>query len=172
MKWAAIALVLAGCATMGKAPEAPAPPAVATAAAPSPVRSTADELVAYVAHIRTLPENALPAEASKRKREPGDVAKLKAAIALSFSSQADEAEIIAIVEPVEKRATDRDVKAMAGFLQALSVERRRLKESATARLRDEHRAAEAQRQRAEALQQKLDALSALEKSLSDRTSSQ
>ena len=67
---------------------------------------------------------------------------------------------------------------MASFLLIQSAERRRLKEGAAAagsRLRDERRAHEAQKQRADALQerasqlqQKIDALTELEKSLSER----
>ena len=71
---------------------------------------------------------------------------------------------------------------MASFLQAMAGERRRLRESAAAsgtRLREERHAREVEKQRADALQeraaqlqQKLDALSDLEKSLSDRPTPQ
>ena len=78
----------------------------------------------------------------------------------------------ALVDPVAKKDNgDRDLRAMASFLQVVANERRRLKESAAAagvRLREERRLNEAQKQRADALQQKLDALTDLEKSLSDR----
>jgi hypothetical protein len=67
---------------------------------------------------------------------------------------------------------------MAGFLQGMVLERRKLRESATAaaaKSRDERREALAQKQRADAqqeradrLQQKLEALTNLEKSLSNR----
>ncbi|HEX4330496.1 MAG TPA: hypothetical protein VH040_00030 [Usitatibacter sp.] len=159
-------LVLAACAST----KAPAPAQLASAPVPAAAatRSSADELLAYTAQVRAMAEPALTAEAAKRKRESGDLARVKAAVALSFSSQSDETEILALVEPVEKRAGDRDVKAMAGFLQAMALERRRVKESTAARLRDEQKALDAQRQRADALQQKLEALSELEKSLSDR----
>ncbi len=67
------------------------------------------------------------------------------------------------------------VRAMASFLHVLASDRRRLRESASARVRDERRAqeqfrsrADSAQERAEQLQQKLDALTALEKSLSDR----
>ncbi len=93
-------------------------------------------------------------------------------MALSLSAQAEESDIIALLEPALNRENgDRDVRAMASFLHVLAVERRRLKASAAgteAKLRDERRAAETQKQRAEALQQKLDALTELEKSLTDR----
>ena len=68
---------------------------------------------------------------------------------------------------------------MASFLHGIALERRRLKESAAAtgaRLREAQKARDNEKQRAEALQeraaqlqQKLDALTDIEKSLSDRT---
>jgi hypothetical protein len=134
--------------------------------------STAGELLAYLARLRNMGESALNAEAARRKREAGDLARVKTALALSLSPQADESDILALVDPIaRKESADRDVKAMASFLQVLATERRRLKESAAAsavRLRDERRAHDAQKERAEALQQKLDALTDLEKSLSER----
>ena len=95
-----------------------------------------------------------------------------AALALAAASQSDESDILSLVDPVGTQDNgDRDLRAMASFLQVVVNERRRLKESAAAaavRLRDERRMQEAQKQRADALQQKLDALTDLEKSLSDR----
>jgi chromosome segregation ATPase len=91
-----------------------------------------------------------------------------------------------MMEPVARKAgVDDDVRAMASLLLVQSAERRRLKEGVAAaggKLRDERRAHEAQKQRADALQErasqlqeraaqlqhKLDALTELEKSLSDR----
>lgn len=148
--------------------QAPAPTSVATATS----KSSAAELVAYLARIRNLGESALVAEAARQKREASDLARVKAALALSLTAQSEESDILALVEgPARKENIDADVRAMASFVQALATERRRLKESAAAagvRLRDERRAHEAQKQRAETLQQKLDALTELEKSLSDR----
>ena len=161
-----VALLAAACATTRE--PAPAQSASVMPAPSSAVRSSAEDLLAYVAQLRAMPEPALAAEVARRRKEAGDVARVKAALALSFAPQADEAEILALVEPVEKHAADRDLKAMAGFLQAMALDRRRAKESSAARLRDEHKAHDAQRQRADELQQKLEALSALEKSLSDR----
>lgn len=170
---AALALLLASCAL----PERDAPPPAASAepvAAAAAGRTQADEIVAYLAHLRGMGEPALAAEAARRRREGNDASHVKAALALSLSAQADEGEVLALVEPVAKKDNgSRDLKAVASFLQAQMIERRRLRESAAAagtRLREERRAAEAQKQRADALQQKLDALTELEKSLSDRPS--
>lgn len=148
-------------------------------------RSTADELLAYVGSLRGMGETKLAAEVARQRKaaagERADVARVKAALALSLAAQADDAEILALVDPVARRTGgDREATAMASFLQAMVHERRRLKESAAAagtRLRDERKELEQQRSRADALQEraaelqrKLDALSELEKSLSDRDS--
>lgn len=168
-------LALAAC---GYLPTNDAPAAVSTASATARAAdrgSHAEELVAYLARLRGMNESALGAEAARQRREATDLARVKAALALAVSAQADEAEILALVDPVLRRdSADHGTKAMAGFLQALANERRRLKENAAAagtRLKEERRALEAQKQRAEALQQKLDALTELEKSLSDRSTS-
>jgi hypothetical protein len=173
--------LLAGCYSV---PSFEPPPASAREARPTPIRVTnAAELVAYLARIRDLAEKPLAAE-TQRQREAvrasrSEVEIVKLGLALSLSPAADEAEIAALLEPVAKRTgADDDVRAMASFLLVQSVERRRLKEgtaAAASRLRDERRAHEAQKQRADALQeraaqlqQKIDALTELEKSLSDR----
>jgi hypothetical protein len=163
--------LVAACAMVG--PVAPtkeaAPPAPALVSGKS---SSAEELVEYLSHLRGLSDSALAAEASRHRKEATDLSRVKAALALSLSGQAEESEILALVDPAARRENaDRDVKAMASFLQALATERRKLKENAAAagrNLREEKRAAEAQKQRADTLQQKLDALTDLEKSLADR----
>jgi hypothetical protein len=112
-------------------------------------------------------------------RPTSDLGRIKAAMAILATPNGDEAEALALVEPVARRSNgDGEARALAGFLQAMVLERRRLKESAAganAKLRDERKAAEAQKQRADALQeraaelqQKLDALADLEKSLSEK----
>jgi hypothetical protein len=140
------------------------------------------ELVAYLARIRGLGEKALAVETQRQRdaARPGDdIEAVKLGLALSLAPPQDEAEIVALLEPIARKArADDDVKAMASFLLVQSAERRRLKEGAAAaggRLRDERRAHEAQKQRADALQeraaqlqQKIDALTELEKSLSER----
>ena len=134
--------------------------------------SYAEDMVAYVGRIRTMNETALGAEAARMKRDASDLARVKAALALSLSPQSDEAEIMDLLEPVTRRTNaDRDVRAMASFVQAQAVERRRLKQRASAaagELREERKLSESQAQRAEQLQQKLDALTNLEKSLAER----
>ena len=152
-------------------------------AAAGPRPAYAANLGAYLEQLRGMNEARLAAEATRQRaaaaRDASDLARVKAALALSLSPRGDEAEILALVDPVVARPGTRgEVPAMASFLQAMATERRRLKESAAAagtRASAERRAHEVEKQRADALQsradelqQKLDALSSLEKSLSDR----
>ena len=185
---AALAFALSGCALLDKlAPPketAAAAPSRATPTAPSHI-SPAEELVAYLARLKSLNESALNAEANRQRqaaqKDTSEVARLKAAMAMTIAAQVEETDILAIVDPLARNTrADADVRAMASFLQGIAQERRRLKESAAAagaRLRDAQRARDTEKQRAEALQeraaqlqQKLDALTNLEKSLSDRQS--
>lgn len=176
-------LALAGCSLFERPGTDASAPAAATPQLPAILgRSSAQELVSYLARLKGMNDATLNAETTRQRqlvqRHPSDVGRLKVAMALTVA-QSDEADILAVVEPLAKKdAADADVRAMASFLQGIALERRRLKESAAAagtRLRDERRARETEKQRADAmqeraaqLQQKLDALTDLEKSLSDR----
>lgn len=187
----ALAMLLAGCGALESfvnvikpAPAAPpaAPPAAAAAPEPKPIfgSSRPEELVAYLGRLRTLGAAAVTAEAARQRqaaaRNPTDMGRVKAAIALFMAHAENESEILSLVEPVARNdSRDADLRAMASFLHVLASDRRRLRESAAARVRDERRAqeqlrsrADSAQERAEQLQQKLDALTALEKSLSDR----
>ena len=167
---------VAGCAMLERPAESARAPIVE--AAPVVSRSAASDLMGFLARIRPMTESQLTAEAARQRRAGDDVARVKAALALSLA-HGDDAEIVALVEPVVRReAADATVRAMAGFLQVMAADRRRLRESAAAanaKLRDERRAQENLKQRAEAaqeraaqLQEKIDALTEIEKSLSDR----
>jgi hypothetical protein len=146
--------------------------------APQRASGSAGELMAYLARVRPMGNAQLAAEAARQRRGGDELSRVKAAIALILA-EADDAEIVALVDPIARRAAaDPDVRAMAGFLHALAADRRRLRESAAAaaaRVRDERRAqeqlklkADAAAERAAQLQQKLDALTEIERSLSDR----
>lgn len=149
----------------------------------APVHGSADELVAYLAKLRGMPESALVTEAARQKKaaakDTSDAQRLRAAIALSLSPQGEDAEVVSLAEPIAKReGADASLRAMASYVVLFAGERRRLREAAaSARIavREEKRNGESQKQRADALQerlaqlqQKLDALTELEKSLSDR----
>jgi hypothetical protein len=177
--------VLAGCTVLDQIFPPRTAPAVAEMQAP-PERSSAQELVAYLARLRNLSESALATETTRQRqaasRAPSDLAKAKLALALAMNPNGEDADVLTVVDPLARReGGDPEVRAMASFLQGIVHERRRLKESAAAagaKLRDERRAREVEKQRAEALQeraaqlqQKLDALTDLEKSLSDRQTS-
>ena len=178
--------VLAAASCAAPAPQSASSPGAASSPMAGLFRrssSSADELVAYLDRIRVLGESALASEATRQRnaaqRDGSDLSRVKAALALALSREAEDGDILALVEPVARRSSaDADLKAVASFLQALAGDRRRLRESATAaavKLREERRAYEAQKLRADALQeraaqlqQKLDALTEIEKSLSDR----
>ena len=168
----AVVWALAACSALDRSTS----PAETRAAVPAslPPHTAGEELTQYLGRIRGMSDSALAAEAARQRRAASDIARVKAAIALVLIAQSDEAEILALVEPVAKKDNgDREARAMASFLQVVVNERRRLRESAAAsgnRLRDERRLHEAQKLRADTLQQKLDALTDLEKSLSDRPS--
>jgi hypothetical protein len=185
MKTAAAALcaALAACAPLENSDARTEP--VAVKPKPAPARG-AEDVVAYLGEVRKMSEPALAREITRQRqllsKDGSDVSRTRLALVLSLAPQADDAEIIALVDPVSRRETaPADVRAMASFLHAMASERRRLKESAAtanAKLREERKAVEAQKQRADTaqeraaqLQHKLDALTELEKSLSDRPTS-
>jgi len=175
---AALAL-LAACAAPQKAP--PPPPVPVVVAPPPP--SEADQLVARLARLNAVGPAEQQAEIARLKdstaRAPTDVGRVELAFALTASG-ADEAEILAALEPVTREGgtASVDVKSVAGFLQGVVLERRKLKEglaAANSRATADRKAAEAGRQKEAQLQEqlarlqkKLDALTNLEKSLSDR----
>lgn len=152
-------------------------------AMPALAPSAGESLARYMERLHTMNEPALAAEAARQRRiaaaDADDLARVRAALALSLAPHADETEILALVDPVVARKdVPAAVRGMASFLQAMAIDRRRLRESAVAagqKLREEHHAREQEKQRTDALQeraadlqQKLDALSELEKSLSKR----
>jgi hypothetical protein len=168
-------MLAAACASPEPAVvSAPAAGSGASSGASAPASSAqsyAEDLLAYLGRLRTMNEAALAGEAARMRRDASDLARVKAALALSLSSQADEGDIIELVEPVTRRSTANDVRAMAVLLNANAQERRRLRQraaNATGELREERKLAEAHKQRAEQLQQKLDALTDLERSLAAR----
>ncbi|MCW5592235.1 MAG: response regulator [Burkholderiales bacterium] len=111
---------------------------------------------------------------------PGDLARVEAAMAAAMAPAPDDDLVLALVAPVLAAfpPAEPELRAMAGFLQGMASERRKLREglaAAQAGSREDRREAQAQRSRAEAqqeradrLQAKLEALTNLEKSLADR----
>jgi hypothetical protein len=172
-------VLVASCAAPQKAP--PPPPAPAAVAPPAP--SEAEQLVTRLARLNSAGPAEQQAEVARLKestaRSPSDVGRVELAFALTASG-ADEGEILAALEPVTREGgtASVDVKSVAGFLQGVILERRKLKEglaAANARASADRKSAEASRQKEAQLQEqlsrlqkKLDALTNLEKSLSDR----
>lgn len=180
----AASAVLASACSLLPGTQAPGT-APATAAMPSLFGAprSAEELLAYMARLRSLNDGALAAEATRQRqliqRDPSDLARVKAALAIAMAHPNEDAELAGLVDPIARRdGGDADIKTMASFLHSLAADRRRQRESAAAlaaRAREDRRSAEVQKQRADALQeratqlqQKLDALTEIEKSLSDR----
>jgi hypothetical protein len=173
-----LALALSGCAAdfagLRTQPTPPPP-------------GTAERLLASIARFRSLDEVALATETARMRplaQVPGgDFARVETALLLMLALAADESEILSLLAPIMRvdSPAEPDLRAMAGFLQVMAVERRTLKENtvtAQAKAREERREAQSQRARAEAqqeradrLQQKLDALTNLEKSLAKRRQS-
>ncbi len=175
-----LAALAAGCAL---APPAPVPVAKAPEQV-APAAHTADRLLASLARLLAMDESALNAEISRRRADlagdPGDLARVEAAMAVAMAPAPDDEQVAALVAPVLARfpPAEPDLRAMAGFLQGMASERRKLRDglaAASAKSRDDHREAQAQRLRAQAqqeradrLQAKLEALTNLEKSLANR----
>lgn len=169
-----LAATIAGCALVP-----PTPPA-----SPSPAPATAERLLASLARMIAMDEQALAAEAVKAReaaeRGSDPFASLEAALALSMAAAPDDAQVLALVAPVLAAypPAEPGIRAMAGFLQAIASDRRKLRDSlatASAKSRDDRREAQSQRLRAETqqeradrLQLKLEALTNLEKSLANR----
>ncbi|MBK7660536.1 MAG: hypothetical protein IPJ28_16065 [Betaproteobacteria bacterium] len=174
----ALAALAAGCAT------SPTSTPIFSRAPAVPRLSPADQLLAALARLKAMDEVTLASEVARSRgiaeATPTDLANLEAALALAVWPPAEDAEILARLTPVLREAPPAapEMRAMAGFLQGMVLERRKLRESATAaaaKSRDDRRDALAQKQRADAqqeradrLQQKLEALTNLEKSLSNR----
>jgi len=172
----AFALALAGCAAIE--------PAAIRVSTPAVSASAAEEVLAYVTRLKSLDEAALAAETTRQRniarRSPSPVTSLKLALALVAAPTSEDVDVQTALDAVGRSGpgTDPGVASLAGFLQGVLAERRRLRETAASagnRARDEKRAHDATRQRAEGLQeknlqlqQKLDALTDLEKSLATR----
>src|SRR6185369_805391 len=89
--------------------ETPSAPVAEAVSAPAAGTSTAQELMAYMARLRTMNETALNAETSRQRqamqRHPSDLARLKIAIAMTVAPQGEESDILAIVDPIARRET-------------------------------------------------------------------
>jgi hypothetical protein len=171
------AALLAGCALLEEQPPAPvkgepaARPAPSPPAVPALVRSVADLLEYYDALRRTdAASRAREHERAKQAYNPqqGAYARVRLALfgVLPGADPEQQSQALALLEPVarDERPQDRDLQRFAALLYAGIQEQRRAAEGAAGaaqRAREEAR-------RADDLQQKLDALKSIEKSLIER----
>jgi hypothetical protein len=161
--WGALALAtcgaLAGCAVLQGTPETERAPDAEVAppvqAAPTPPADGADTLLAYYQHLRRLSGNDLGREhetarqAYTRSRTDYERVRLAMVLSLPGFTFSDEARALELLDPVAKNANGQ-LQGLAYLLAAQLQERRRL--DATA----------------QNLQQKLDALRSLERSMIER----
>lgn len=161
----ALCVLLAGCTTMQPeapepSPEAQTPPAITAPPAPQPQpqprsASEAETLISYYAHLRKLggPELAREHEAARqaygRSRSDYNGMRLAMVMVLPNSPFHDEPRALDLLEPIARNGEGR-LSGLASLLASQIQERRRLDSTA------------------QALQQKLDALKSLERSLIER----
>ena len=166
------------------------PPAAGVAVAKAPVHAapaahTADRLLASLARLLAMDEQRRSPPRSRAgapsSREPGRTSPAwRPPWPLAMAAAPDDEQVLALVAPVLAAfpPAEPDLRAMAGFLQGMASERRKLRDglaAASAKSREDRREAQSQRLRAEAqqeradrLQAKLEALTNLEKSLANR----
>ena len=157
----ATCLLLAGCETLQPGvsvtePEPQKAPVVLPGPGPQPRQaSEAENLISYFAHLRKLPGSELAREheaarqAYSRGRSEYSGMRLAMVIGLPNTPFTDEARALDLLDPIA-RHTEGRLSSLAVMLVSQIQERRRLDANA------------------QALQQKLDALKSLERSLLDR----
>lgn len=152
----ALAVSLAGgCALQEPVPEESREPAAVAVPAPPPTAADAESLLRYYQHIRRIgpAELAREHEAARHAfaRSRGDYNRVRLAMLLSIpgTAFADDARALELLDPLTKNPNG-SLHGLAFLLAAQLQERRRLEASA------------------QSLQQKLDALRSLERSLIER----
>lgn len=177
----ALLLALGGCAQLKQLLPPEQPPA-ARAEPPAPVAEPAprlgllpptdlDRALAYYEHLRRSKPADLPKEQEAARQAFGasksDLNRVRYALAQSLPGapgRNDEA-AQALLEPLLKdEARDPGLRSFAQLLSASIAERRRYEE----RLRDDQKQAEELQRRIDDLQKKVEALTAIEKSLMER----
>lgn len=177
----ALLLALGGCAQLKQLLPPEQPPA-ARAEPPAPVAEPAprlgvlpptdlDRALAYYEHLRRSKPGDLPKEQEAARQAFGasksDLNRVRYALAQSLPGtpgRNDEA-AQALLEPLLKdEARDPGLRSFAQLLSASIAERRRYEE----RLRDDQKQAEELQRRIDDLQKKVEALTAIEKSLMER----
>lgn len=150
------AATLAGCAALKAPEEAPAPVIEEALPVPAPAgESSLERLLGYFRHVKRLGGGEIVREhdsvrlAFTRSRSEFDRLRLAMVLALPNTPVSDEARALELLEPVVKNQSS-DLHGLAFLLSALLQEQRRL--GATVH----------------SMQQKLDALKSMERSLIER----
>ena len=129
--------------------------------------SDVDELLQYTTYLKKLSATDLNRELETTRQKPkSDSSRLELAIIYSLPGLLthDDAKALAILDPLIKESSSTSIKNLASMMITFIMENKRLEENTqvlTNKLKDE------QKQSAE-LQQKLEALKSIEKSLSER----
>lgn len=131
------------------------------------ITSDVDSLLQYANYLRKLNANDLARELETAKQKPkSDSSKMELAILYSVPglSTRDDVKALSILDPLTKETSSSSIKHLALMMMNFITENKRLEDglqTTNGKLKDE------QKQSAE-LQQKLEALKSIEKSLSDR----
>ena len=169
-----LAIAVAGCESLKGPQPAPVPPAVvaqpprpaAEVPAPKPIpgpepgksASDVENILIYFEHIKKLPANELVKELESARqafaRSKSEMSRLRLALLLSFPSAPfrEDAKALELIEPMVKDARSQytPLRGFAYVLSAFVVEQKRLGSHV------------------QGLQEKLDALKSLERSLNER----
>ena len=178
-----ISFLLAGCATQsaGVPVQAPQPAPVTSVLIPQP-QNPAESIMAYVLKVRNMGNSVLTDEIQRERdalnRERTDIHRLKLAVLLIQTGNADETEVLTLVDPVTQEQVDPNLRALAVLLHTTLVERRKTRESLAitqGRLREAQKTQETTQTRndqlkkqVEDLERKLTALKSIEQSLIQR----
>lgn len=187
MKRLAVALVFplvySGCATPPSGAPLPAPqPAPVSSVAVPPQRNSSESIMAYVLKVKDLGHAGIAEEMQRERdavnRERSDLHRLKLAVLLIQAGNADDAELLALVDPATQEQVDPNLRALAVLLHTTLTERRKARDSlqaAQGRLREAQKVQENTQLRndqlkkqLEDLEKKLSALKSIEQSLIQR----
>jgi hypothetical protein len=172
-----------GCATQPASMPAlaPQPAPVSSVLIPPPPNPT-ESIMAYVLKVRNMGNSVLTDEIQRERdalsRERNDLHRIKLAVLLIQTGNADETEVLALVDPVTQEQVDPNLRALAVLLHTTLGERRRTRESLLStqvRLREAQKTQESTQTRndqlkkqVEDLERKLTALKSIEQSLIQR----
>jgi len=178
-----LSALAAGCAVQPtNVPTQTPQPAPVTAILVPPAPNPTESIMAYVLKVRNMGNSVLTDEIQRERdalnRERTDIHRLKLAVLLIQTGNADETEVLTLVDPVTQEQVDPNLRALAVLLHTTLVERRKTRESLAitqGRLREAQKTQETTQTRndqlkkqVEDLERKLTALKSIEQSLIQR----